>query len=35
MTHIAIAEAEDGKTVTWAEKVSDAQYEGQSTGQGL
>lgn len=27
MTHIAIAEAEDGKTVTWAEKVSDAQYD--------
>jgi len=30
MTHIAIAEAEDGKTVTWAEKVSEAQYEGSS-----
>jgi hypothetical protein len=30
MTHIAIAEAEDGKTVNWAEKVSDAQYAGQS-----
>lgn len=28
MTHIAIAEALDGKAVTWAEKVSDAQYEG-------
>lgn len=26
MTHIAIAEAEDGKAVTWAEKVSDAEY---------
>ncbi|WP_448090029.1 (R)-mandelonitrile lyase [Pseudomonas azerbaijanoccidentalis] len=35
MSHIAIAEAEDGKTVTWAEHVSDAQYEGQSNGQGL
>jgi hypothetical protein len=30
MTHIAIAEAEDGKTVTWAEKVSDAQYAAQA-----
>jgi quercetin dioxygenase-like cupin family protein len=29
MTHIAIAEAEDGKAVTWAEKLSDAQYQGQ------
>lgn len=28
MTHIAIAEALDGTTVTWAEKVSDAEYEG-------
>ncbi|MBF6029324.1 cupin domain-containing protein [Pseudomonas sp. P115] len=28
MTHIAIAEAEDGTTVTWAEHVSDAQYGG-------
>jgi len=27
MTHIAIAEAEDGKTVTWAEQVSQAQYD--------
>ncbi len=35
MTHIAIAEAEDGKAVTWAEKVSDAQYEGQSPAQGM
>ena len=33
MTHIAIAEAENGKTVTWAEKVSDAQYAGQSRAQ--
>ncbi|WP_248919961.1 (R)-mandelonitrile lyase [Pseudomonas entomophila] len=29
MTHIAIAEAKDGKTVTWAEQVSEAQYAGQ------
>ncbi|MGF6283206.1 (R)-mandelonitrile lyase [Pseudomonas silensiensis] len=33
MTHIAIAEAENGKTVTWADKVSDAQYAGQSPAQ--
>jgi hypothetical protein len=26
MTHIAIAEALDGKTVDWMEKVSDEQY---------
>lgn len=26
MTHIALAEADDGKTVTWAQKVSDAEY---------
>ena len=30
MTHIAIAEAEDGNTVTWMEKVSDAQYGGET-----
>lgn len=30
MTHIAIAEAEDGTTVTWMDKVSDAQYGGQT-----
>ncbi len=35
MTHIAIAEAEDGKTVTWAEKVSDADYAGASAAQDL
>ncbi|MCX2689258.1 cupin domain-containing protein [Pseudomonas sp. DCB_AW] len=29
MTHIAIAEAEDGNTVTWAEQVSEAQYAGE------
>jgi len=28
MTHIAITEASDGKTVDWIERVSDAQYEG-------
>ena len=27
MTHIAIAEAVDGKVVDWLEKVSDAQYD--------
>ena len=27
MTHIAISEALDGKTVDWMEKVSDAQYK--------
>jgi quercetin dioxygenase-like cupin family protein len=26
MTHLAIQEALDGKTVDWMEKVSDAQY---------
>ena len=29
MTHIAIAEALDGKVVEWLEKVSDQQYLGQ------
>ena len=28
MTHIAIHEALDGRSVDWAEPVSDAQYEG-------
>jgi len=28
MTHIAIAEALDGKVVDWLEKVSDEQYRG-------
>jgi quercetin dioxygenase-like cupin family protein len=28
MTHIAISEALDGKTVDWMEKVTDAQYGG-------
>jgi quercetin dioxygenase-like cupin family protein len=28
MTHIAIQEALDGKTVEWMEKVSDEQYQG-------
>jgi hypothetical protein len=29
MTHIAIAEPKDGKTVTCEEQVSEAQYAGQ------
>lgn len=28
MAHVAIAEAQDGQSVTWMEKVSDAQYRG-------
>jgi quercetin dioxygenase-like cupin family protein len=28
MTHVAIAEARDGKVVDWMEKVTDAQYGG-------
>ena len=28
MSHIAIQEALDGKTVDWLEKVSDEQYRG-------
>src|SRR5262245_12121527 len=28
MTHIAVQEAQDGKTVEWMEKVSDEQYGG-------
>ena len=28
MTHIAIAEAQDGKAVDWLEQVSDEQYRG-------
>jgi len=28
MTHIAIQEQIDGKTVNWMEKVSDEQYKG-------
>jgi quercetin dioxygenase-like cupin family protein len=31
MTHIAIHEQLDGKTVEWMEKVSDEQYQGQSS----
>jgi len=31
MTHIAIQEAQDGKTVEWMEKVSDDQYGGRTT----
>jgi quercetin dioxygenase-like cupin family protein len=34
MTHIAIAEAEDGKSVTWAEKVSDKDYADPSKSTG-
>lgn len=28
MSHVAIAEAEDGNAVTWMEKVADSQYLG-------
>ena len=28
MTHVAVAEAQDGETVTWLEPVSDADYHG-------
>lgn len=28
MAHVAIAEAQDGRSVTWMEQVSDAQYRG-------
>jgi len=35
MTHIAITEAEDGQTVTWEEKVSDAQYKNELPAQGM
>jgi len=31
MTHIAIQEQLDGKTVDWMEKVSDEQYHGRSS----
>jgi quercetin dioxygenase-like cupin family protein len=30
MTHIAIQELLDGKTVEWMEKVSEGQYQGSS-----
>ena len=30
MTHIAIQEKQDGKTVEWMEKVSDEQYEART-----
>ena len=30
MTHIAIAESQDGATVTWLEQVSDVQYPGKT-----
>ena len=29
MTHIAIAEKQDGEAVTWMEKVTGAQYTGE------
>jgi quercetin dioxygenase-like cupin family protein len=32
MTHFAIQEALDGKTVEWMEQVGDEQYRGQITG---
>jgi quercetin dioxygenase-like cupin family protein len=35
MSHIAISEAENGTTVTWMEKVSDAQYGGETSKSGL
>ena len=28
MTHVAIAEAQDGQSVTWMEQVNDRQYRG-------
>jgi hypothetical protein len=31
MTHIAIVEQLDGKTVNWMEKVSDQEYEAASS----
>jgi hypothetical protein len=30
MTHIAIQESLDGKTVEWLEKVTDEQYQGKT-----
>ena len=30
MSHIAIAEAQDGKVVEWLEQVTDAEYAGES-----
>jgi len=33
MTHIAIAEALDGKTADWMEQVSDEQYRARSSAQ--
>jgi hypothetical protein len=32
MTHIAIAEALDGKAVDWMEKVTNEQYKRQESG---
>lgn len=35
MTHVAIAEKDDGKSVTWEEKVSDADYQAALASAGL
>ena len=35
MTHLAVAEAKDGQAVAWMEKVTDAQYAGQSAGEAV
>lgn len=35
MTHVAIAEKDDGKSVTWEEKVSDADYQAALVSAGL
>ena len=35
MTHLAIQEKLQGKTVDWLEPVSDAQYEGSSLRKGI
>ncbi|MCA1956843.1 hypothetical protein [Zymomonas sp.] len=33
MTHVAIAEGQNGKSVTWMEKVTDTQYADAVSGQ--
>ena len=35
MTHFAVAEAKDGEAVVWMEKVTDAQYAGQTFGEAV
>ena len=30
MSHLAIAEAEDGKVVDWLQKVTDTEYAGEA-----